>query len=258
MKSKMDATVPLWARVPIGGFGERLESIGRIMSLSRNGIDAIHQKPEILEFIIRQTEVPPAKAALARRTAEDQSQMAKVEIEADFPILHELATVATWSSLEAFVRSYCANWVRNVPSAREIMAIQDLKVRLGDYEALDDTDRALWIIDQLDSGFKGPLKCGVNRFESLLKLFKLDGKVDRKIKERIWDLNHVRNVIVHRCGIADVKFINACPHWKIKSGERVRVTAEVWHGYLSAVTNYGIEISQRVREHFGLKRLQRP
>jgi hypothetical protein len=56
------------------------------------------------------------------------------EVDSDFPLLHGQSTIAMWSSLEAWVRSFVANWLANEPEAWQAEAVQKLKIRLGELE----------------------------------------------------------------------------------------------------------------------------
>lgn len=190
------------------------------------------------------------KEILARAAYE--GDLAQREIDNGFPLLHEQATVALWSSLEALVRSFSASWLANRPGAWQTEAIKKLRVNLGDYEALEPLDRCLWVVDLLDKEAKGPFQKGVGRFESLLHPFQLDGAVEVECRKTLLELSEVRHAIVHRSGHADRKLIEACPWLSLKPGERIKVSNEMWLRYDDAVTQYVVEIIRRVRVIFGL------
>jgi hypothetical protein len=191
---------------------------------------------------------------LARAVRE--RELAQTEIDNDFPLLHEQATVALWASLEALIRSFAARWLMNKPGALQCDAVKKLKVRLGDYEALDASERCLWIVDLLDQDAGGALRVGVSRFESLLHPLELHGPVEEDCRKTLFELSQVRNVIVHRRALADKRLIDSCAWLSLKVGDRIRIKHAMWRHYNSAVAEYVLELIQRVRVSFGLPRYE--
>jgi len=59
------------------------------------------------------------------------------------------------------------------------------------------------IVSEIQRAQRSGLTQGVDAFEKVLRVFALDGSVDGGIKKRLWEFNHVRNVIVHRAARAD-------------------------------------------------------
>lgn len=52
---------------------------------------------------------------------------------------------------------------------------------------------------------------GVARFETLLALVELSGAIDEEHRKGLFELQQVRNVIVHRAGIVDRRLREQCP-----------------------------------------------
>ncbi len=186
--------------------------------------------------------------------AESDRALAQREVDNDFPLLHEQATIALWSSLEALVRSFAAEWLAHIPSAWQCDAIKKLRVKIGDYEALEPAERCLWIVDLVDQEVSGPLRSGVTRFESLLQPFGLSGDVDPICQKNLFELSQVRHVLVHRDGIVDRRLVEACPWLGLAVGEPLLVSHKMWHRYSEALGAYVLELIQRVRVHFGFGR----
>lgn len=118
----------------------------------------------------------------------------------------------------------------------------------------DPADRCLWVVDLLDQDSAGPLRAGVTRFETLLQPLGLTGAFPEEGSKTLFELSQVRHVIMHRRGRADRRLIEACPWLGVAAGDRVRISHEMWQRYNAAVGEYVLELIQRVREAFGLKR----
>jgi hypothetical protein len=247
--------LPDWAGDLFTAFLDHQEELVRILHLSMSGIAMLrgrHQALKVLAEIDGRVQDSEKKLEQAAK----EKDLAQREVENDFPLLHEQATVALWSSLEAMVRTFAARWLQNDPTAWQADAVRKLKVRLGEYEALSQQDRCLWIVDLIDQEAGGALRNGVNRFETLLQPFQLDGPLTAEIQKTLFELSQIRHVIVHRRAEADRRLLETCPWLSLKAGERLKVTHDMWHRYNGAVAEYVLEVIQRVRVKLGVGRYE--
>lgn len=247
--------VPQWAA---GIFHEHLdknERLTHVLRLSIGGIRMIRGRHKALK-ILAEVEGTIDKSADAIAGAQKDMELAQREVDHDFPLLHEQATIALWSALEAMVRSFLASWLANVPEAWHTDAVKKLKVAIGEYESMEQTERCLWIVDLVDQQVSGPLRSGVTRFETLLQPFGLSGPVQDECQRALYELCQVRNALVHRSGVADKKLVEACPWLNLVPGQSLNISHKMWGAYNSALGEYTLEIVQRVRVHFGVVRYE--
>ncbi|WP_206597354.1 hypothetical protein [Pseudacidovorax intermedius] len=234
---------------------DKNERLVHVLRLSIGGISMVRGRHNALK-VLAEVDGKLDDAALELKRAEEDKELAQREVDNDFPLLHEQATIALWSSLEALVRSFAAKWLENTPQAWTSEAIKKLRVRVGEYESLEPTDRCLWIVDLLDQEVGGPLRNGVTRFESLLEPFGLSGALEQDHQRTLFELSQVRHALVHRSGIADRRLVDACPWLGLKPGDNLNVSHAMWRKYQDAVSHYVLEIIQRVRVHYGLGRYE--
>jgi hypothetical protein len=78
----------------------------------------------------------------------------------------------------------------------------------------------------------------IEKLESLLGLVGLSGFINADVKRNLIELGHIRNVLLHRRGIADAKFVQACPWLTIRVGERVEVNSTAVERYTDATLSY--------------------
>ncbi len=254
-ESDKKPTIPQWATEHFHQFLDHQKDLATVLHLSMSGISMLRGRHHAIKVLAEvdgrlQDEEENLKRASRER------DLAQREIDNDFPLLHEQATVALWSALEALVRSFAATWLANSPGAWQKDAVRKLRVRLGEYEALDPADRCLWAIDLLDQETSGPLKHGLGRFEGLLETFQLHGPVREECRKKLFELSQVRHVVVHRRGKADRRLVNACPWLQVKPGDQIRISHVTWREYNDAVSDYVLELIQRVRVAFGLARYE--
>jgi hypothetical protein len=147
---------------------------------------------------------------------------------------------------------FLARWLRHEKRAMEIDIVQKLRIRLGEYERLDEEFRCFFIVDRIEQEVSAPLSSGVARFETLLTPFGLGGRVDESLKRDLFELSQVRNALVHRYGVADSRLVEACPWLKLKAGESIHLGSEHLRRYFEAVMKYNTELILRVGEYFGV------
>lgn len=95
-------------------------------------------------------------------------------------------------------------------------------------------------------------KHGVDSFEPVLDHFALSGEVDQDTKKTIWEINHIRNVIVHRRSIADRRLVEACPWLGVKIGEAIVISHKTIGCYYAAFCNYTLAITHRLGSRYGV------
>ena len=127
-----------------------------------------------------------------------------------------------------------------------VEAVRKIRVSIGEYEALDTNEPYLYLVDLLQREVSAPLKSGINRFETLLEPFGLSGEVAADLRKTLFELNQVRNIIVHRGSVADRKFVNSCPWLGLQIGQSVRVCPRDFARYFVAVLNYAIVVQNPI------------
>lgn len=187
-------------------------------------------------------------------SARKMAELAQREVDGGFALLHSQAVVSLWSSLEDLLRTFLARWLANEASAKQADSVQKLKITLGEYESMDEEERSFYVVELLERELQSPLRHGVSRFESVLEPFGLSGRIGKATQKDIYELYHVRNVLVHRRGFADRRLIQACPWLGVEVGDPLVVSHKMYAGYSKAVADYVLELIQRVRVHFGLGR----
>lgn len=250
-------SLPAWVTDLFSQHLDKHERLTHVLRLSMGGISMIRGVPKALAALAA-ADGGLENAQRRMELAEKDKELAQREVDHDFPLLHEQATIALWSALEALVRSFLARLLANNPAAWQCDAVKKLRVRLGDYVGLETLDRCLWIVDLIDQEVGGPLRSGVTRFENLLQPFQLSGSVEGECQKTLFELSQVRNVLVHRSGVADRKLLEACPWFTLKAGDHLQVTHEMWRAYDGAVGIYVLELIQRSRVYFGLPRHEPP
>lgn len=226
-----------WAVEPFEDCINDLERLREMVYVSTNGISMLRGMPRVVEALVPFEEMV-GKSEVDLEFAKKTADLAQREVEEGFPLLHAWAVVAVWAYLEAHFRTFLAIWLKRRRSAWSCEPIKRLKVKLGDYESIPPQSRHFFVIGLLERELGTGIRNGVDRFEAMLEPFELAGPVPKKLKDAMYELGQVRNIIVHNASRVDRQFKSACPWFPQKVGSTVNVSSEMLHYYMDAVVLY--------------------
>jgi hypothetical protein len=249
----MVETLSGWNQEPFLRGIQYIEQINHLLHLSMRNIAQTTKAPALVEAILnleasdKGTELSEAQRARLVE-AESDAKFAQLEMEQGFPLLHAHALVAMWGAVEVTINDYLVALLLHDPTALAQEAISKTRISVAEFELLDREDRMRLLLEDLGRTLKTEYKRGVNRFELLLGAFGLSGPVDEDIKTRLFEMFHIRNVLVHRASIADGRFVKACPWMGLNVGERVVVDHDRYLRLSGAVYKYLTIVVNRVRD----------
>jgi len=243
---------PEWALEHFQRFFDQTSEALDLLHASIHGIRNLTLLPETVELLLGgDRSVDPDEAQSRRQAAKHRATVAQREIESGFRTLHSQSLVAVWGQLEAAVRDFLAAWIRHAPTAMEADRVRGLRVRLGDYLGRSEDERAEYLVDLIDEDLGSSHRYGVTRFESLLDVFQLGGPVPDRIRRDIYELQQVRNVLVHRLGVADRRLVESCPWLKLAVGDSVAIEHPMVYRLTEATHEYVAYIVQRIHRIYG-------
>ena len=178
------------------------------------------------------------KPAAHVEKAHEFEAMAKQQVETDFPLLHGSATVLMWGALEAAIRDFVVRVLNRHPSARTLDEFKRVKVRIAEYEMLQGEERMRYLVGILERETAAPLRPGIARFDCLLSPLGISPVISSNTRRDLTEMAAIRNVIVHRASVADSRFVELCPWFEIKVGERLSVSSAAFNRYGKAVGEY--------------------
>lgn len=239
-------TLPDWAERPIVDFLSESEEILKFIRCCETGLSHIVSTPELMHKLaqIKSASVPVSSVVLS--DAQTMADIASREISNKLWRLNYLAIISLWSSMEALIKELMAEWILNVPASLAAPRLRDVKISPWDFESMDRRHRTYLIIDAIDRKLEASLKSGAGRFEALLSACELDGELPSKLRDVLYELSKVRNVLVHRHGRVDRHFKEACPWNATLLGDRIPLPPEMTSHYYIAGVAYSSIIAQRM------------
>jgi hypothetical protein len=242
---------PDWVPRIFRNFLDHTRVLAEVLELTCGGISMVRATPNAIRALGKYSgdESDHVRAEIA--AAERRAALAQREVDSGFHIVHSQAVVSLWSSLEDVIRTFVAQWLINVPETRANPPWSVLKVTVGEYEQLDDEEKAYLLVGLIEQNTAAALKGGVNRFECLLGHLGLSGPVAKKVRDSLYEMQQVRNVIAHTRGVADTRFCKSCPGFTLRPGDALLVSHKMFNRYFDAVHSYILEVIFRSGEKFG-------
>ncbi len=238
---------------------EELLTLSQFAAMVRLGFTVGSQLAPLLEQLARGLglESEPG-VSLLRAEAEEFGPYAASEANAGFTYVNSLLAVRLLTILESVVDEAVVDALRSRSDVLDVEAVRKLKGPLVDFMRASDADRSELLAEMLSHETKATFKTGVGKFEALLEIVGLGGGVDEEGRRGILELTEVRNVVVHRRGRVDSRFLKMCPWLDIPSAHILVITSEMFERYRRAVGYYLLEVTRRwvVREGHTAKELE--
>lgn len=203
-----------------------------LMHIAKQGTDTMDTQPVIVGI----ENATPDNAAFLVEVA----KLAHEENVAGCPKFMGLGLVALWAGLEDAVNSMLVAWLKFVPTAMlmGIKELKNLKIPLAEFVALDVDERPEELLRLIQQKRGSALQAGLGTFHSVLDELNLKFEVDPQHRKALLHLHGLRNCIVHAKGIADRRFVKACPDLKYEIGDKLRIKVGDFLDYDKAVDHY--------------------
>jgi hypothetical protein len=234
--------IPDYAFNPLRRGLDSVFTTNRLLLLSMNGLQMVSNRPQMVQRVIDLTikvkdEVTSElKSDLERVTAD--ATFTRNERDNEFPHLHAYTLVGQWGALEAGIEDMLIGILVHEPKVLERDDFAKAKIPLAKYELLDKEERMRFLLSDVQRAQSSGIAQGVNTFENVLQVFDLSAPVEKDIRTALWEMNHVRNVVVHRDSCADLRLTQACPSMNLKVGDRISIAHEKYGYYAEAVIDY--------------------
>ncbi len=133
--------------------------------------------------------------------------LAKGVMDDNFRLLANHSLVAVWSGLESTMNQFSETLINANPKVLQCGEFKKIKVPIAEYEQLADEDKPRFALGCLQRHIGSQHKPGVSKFEAILKCLNISGSVPQNVKDSIYEMSQVRNLIVHNRSIIDLKFL---------------------------------------------------
>jgi hypothetical protein len=154
----------------------------------------------------------------------EDAEFAAKECAAGFPLLQEFTVVGFWGAFESAIEDVVIGIISNEPAFLHAEPFAKVKIPLAEFESLEKDDRMRILLRELQRALRTEQRHGVSGFEAMLDTIHFSGPVPTELREALWEMHHVRNLIVHRASRVDRTFAEACPKVGLKIGDQMKVS----------------------------------
>lgn len=237
------AASPDWFLVIID-FIDYIFDLDDVIVLTEQSISLTENFPTFLKEVVKydpeldDTEEHRKYSRKWLNQVEAWATLAKSEIDNDFRMFRAHTIVGLWGALESLIEDLALAWLADHPSIFQSQDFPRLRVSITEYLILTEAARLRFIIYELQRELKTELRSGATKFEPLFKIIGLGGSVDGRISQCIYEFQQLRNLVAHRRGIADQRFIDACPRFGYSLGDSISLKDEDMARILNGVLMY--------------------
>ena len=208
---------------------------------------------EIHGGTVDRNEAEESKRAEAREHAKQRADLSLREVTGGFPVLHRQQVVFLWGAIEAVVEDTLVAWLKNENLVVSDQRLRKIKVSLADFSTMSELERNYYLVSELQHELKPSHRSSLEVFESIMHRFGLVGAMDPQLKRNLIELEYVRNVLLHRRGIVDSRFLEGCPWTNIQVGTAITPDEASVGRYTDAVLNYAEVLLGRIDRYFESK-----
>jgi hypothetical protein len=244
-------TRPAWKGIPFNAFLAYSEEAGRLRHLTIQGIEGISHQGRLAAAVARVEAFDSGDEGWSEhddphvQSARAIANMAKEELEGEFPLVNAHTLVGLWGAFEAVFEDLVVCWFVNEPDRLMHERLRRMKVPV-ELLVSDSEERARFIVLEYLRSIGGDLKVGIGRSESLLELIDLTGPVDDDLRRSLLEAHQVRNLYAHRGGIVDQRFAERCPWIGAVVGERFRINNSMFDRYHRSIHDYVLLVINRI------------
>jgi hypothetical protein len=260
MTERQKTELPQWACGPVDQFLESARRSNDFYHLTVHGLRVIIHYDNRVDVLTAELEKYDNEDGLGtrERNSEDESrkaaskiaEQAKKEVNEGFPILHQQQIVSCWGSLESLIEDLLVAFLANEPTVMKCEQVRRIKVGLSDFGAMSEVERSYYLISELQRDLRPPRKHGIDKFEGLRDIFGLSGTLDCNVRRELIEIENIRNVLLHRRGIADKKLLEMCPWLTLSVGDRVPMDEASLTRYTGAVFDYVELLIDRIKSYY--------
>ena len=193
----------------------------------------------------------------ATETRKRLGEFSKKEKTRGFSFLFGLSSVRVWTILEAMIGDYLVTLIENENDLLERESIKKLKGPLIEFAAASRGQQAEYLSDLLIQDLKAKLKPGIGRFETILNEIGFGGGVNPHVARILLELSQLRNIILHKNGRVDARFVEFCPQKNVKTGEEILISENDFGLYYNASFWYVIEVFKRFISPSSISHIER-
>jgi hypothetical protein len=206
-------------------FNKRSEGIVRFHVTARRAFDSIAHGYWGGQGTLDLDETPSRAVALQ-------------ETESGYSTLNAHVLFQMCAALEALCIDFVRVCIEQDPRLQAKGCLAKVKFSVPDFISMSEADRAAALTVKLLEDLGAPHKLGVDKFHDAFDFVGFGFPVEDDWRRQLREMYAVRNVLLHRGGVADKRFTDTCPWLEAKQGDPVTVSSEQLTAFMQATAEY--------------------
>ena len=191
------------------------------------GPQIIKQQPDVAEALARMVQYSASDAAFAAE-----------EIKNEFATILSHHAVALWAGVETALEQTILGLIKRVPDAHDLIIEHSPTLNAEKFKTktANDAEKALSIWEQAIKANS------FDRSVEMLRALKVNTNPTSEDRRALVELSEVRNVLLHRGGFVDARFLGKCPWIKLKVGDQFKVDGGRLDTYFDAAGRFASDL----------------
>lgn len=251
MTEQEDFLPPKNAYSIVAGFLRYAADTVDLMSLTHDGaralLGSLHLNEMAKQATVQVGEQFTSQEEDRLATVTQKAEVARQELERGFPLLHSHALMGIWGALEAMVADVCVAHALSNPVVLQREPFSKIKVPAVTFLSYSRRQQTVVLLEEAQKPHGTTARIGIEQFEVPLGLVGLNGAVDPDVRNTMRIAKALRNLVAHRAGVVDARFLQTCPDVGLEEGQVVKITGDQMMAVVGAMSMYAHAISNRVR-----------
>lgn len=171
------------------------------------------------------------------KQAQSDSVFASSEMQTGFKTVSSHSAIAIWAAIETAIEQTLLNHIRKLPNSKELMAASAPALKA----------------DKIQTGTEGDIRKALRRWEAslddgdaveralrMLAAMQVDLVIPEEIRRKLTEMGEVRNVLMHRGGIADEWTVSKCPWLGISPGDELVIDDAKLETFIDAAHRFAV------------------
>lgn len=238
-----DKSLNGWLLTPATNLVSYLANQTMIAGLTQRTMIAAEAMPTFL--VLAQKALPPdqvhAHTAIKKLIAgaATDAAFAADEIANGFNTIFSHHAVAMWGAVETTIEQTLVSHIRKLPDAAAVVAGSASSLNTGKLRTTTERE-AKATIKMWEQAIK--IDSAMGRSVKMLKAFDINISLSSDLSRELDEMSEIRNIIVHRAGFADERFMKKCPWTKSKAGDFLTVDRARLDRYISATHKFAVAL----------------
>ncbi len=162
----------------------------------------------------------------------------------DYPYLFALVSVRLWAMAEAAARETLVEAIKKPSGPPERSKLGKVRGPIGQIVGADPNTQMDLVADALWQSPEGRFR-GIERFDAVLELIGLGGSPPSPVNDILLELSEIRHCVVHRGGLMDRRFLEACPWIQMNPGSLLPTSLKRYWFHRTATYWYILDLVRR-------------